>query len=172
MIAEHKPSRLKILTERKYIFLIPVICLLLSCSKEKEVSDISFSGIFAKLSDSVYYDSVSYLILNYSPSSELKTQSDYSDSTIYSHSVKYEIDKSEIQKMNHSLGTKPVRFDAGWYVVKRFDLVDKSGKVIYHIPYAIPDRYKTNITNTVMALPIGFGPSEAPTNINFVVTRK
>ena len=155
---------------KKTILAFLILSFIFSCKKEKEIGDVSFSTSFARVQDSVSYDSVSYIIMNYSLTNEFNDNSSFDDSSKYSHSIKLDVDKN--QRINGHFGTKYIHLDKGQYVIKRFDLVDKYGKVIYCIPYEIPENYKTNVINNLISLPILFSTPEANTSFVFTIIKK
>ena len=127
---------------KKLILPILVIFYLLvsSCKKEQEYGTFTFSPYFAQNADAVSYDSAYFLIINYSTTAELKTFSEVHDSTIYHHTLKVSLDKIDSKNFNYN--TIDIRWEVGDYVIKKFDLVDRSDNVIYYIPYTIPEKYE------------------------------
>jgi len=107
---------------KKTIFLlITTLFLAVSCKKEgTKVTQFSAE----KADGSINYDSISYAIINYSESSEiLGDTSAFLNPDIFSHSVKVEKPFTLTLKAEHS------------YVLKKFDLFDKSDNLLYYIPY-------------------------------------
>lgn len=128
--------------------LLVILCLSASCKKEKEAVKIQFSSMFVKSSDSIAYKTVDALLIHYD---ELKDGSNSNDSTIFSHSVTLKIDKSKTT--NQRIVSEYISLEVGHYVLKKFDLIDSSGKIIYYIPYTIPENYKGNINGAILPLP-------------------
>ena len=128
--------------------LLIILCLSASCKKEKEIVKIQFDTIFAKASDSIAYKTVDALLIHYD---EFKDASSINDSTIFSHSVTLQIDKSSTTHQH--IVSEYISLEVGRYVLKKFDLIDSSGKIIYYIPYTIPENYKGNINGTIIPLP-------------------
>jgi len=145
---------------QKLILPVLVIFYLLvsSCKKEQEYGVFVFSPYFAQKADAVLYDSACFLIINYSTAAELKTFSEVLDSTTYHHTLKLSLDKFDSKNLNYN--TIDIRWEVGDYVIKKYDLVDKSGKVIYYIPYTVPQKYvltEGNLENgSVLPLPLMF----------------
>jgi len=143
---------------KKLILPVLVIFYLLvsSCKKEQEYGTFTFSPYFAQKADAVLYDSAYSLIINYSTAAELKSYSEVLDSTIYHHTLKLSLDKFDSKNLNYN--TIDIRWEVGDYVIKTYDLVDRSGKVIYYIPYTIPEKYvltESNFGNgSVVPLPM------------------
>jgi hypothetical protein len=128
--------------------LLVILCLSASCKKEKEIVKIQFDTIFAKTSDSIAYKTVDALLIHYD---EFKDASSINDSTIFSHSVTLQIDKS--RTTHQHIVSEYISLEVGRYVLKKFDLIDSAGKIIYYIPYTIPENYKGNINGAIIPLP-------------------
>jgi hypothetical protein len=113
------------------IFLL-IFGLTIACKKENSKFS-RFKVDFANLNDSIYYDSVSYALINYSDLSELKDTAAIKNPDIFSHSEKIE--------KQIAYGVSPREFGITWtaehtYVIKKFDLVSKSGNIIFYVPYS------------------------------------
>lgn len=114
---------------KSIVFFIAIFCLAIACKREN-TNFSQFSVDFANLDDSIYYDSVSYAIINYSDAIELKDTSAFRNPDIYSHSEK--VDKrSPYNTDTYGINVKSEHT----YIIKKFDLVSKSGNVIFNIPY-------------------------------------
>lgn len=143
---------------KKLILPVLVIFYLLvsSCEKEQKYGIFTFSPYFAQKADTVSYDSAYFLIINYSKAAELKNTSEILDSTTYHHTLKLSLDKFSWESWNYN--TIDINWEVGDYVIKKYDLVDRSGKVIYYIPYTIPEKYVltgNNLENgSVVPLPM------------------
>lgn len=117
-----------------------ILCLSIACKKEGP-KEMRFSISYARSEDSIYSDSVAFAVINYSDLSEFKDTTDLNNPDIFSHSIKVE---------NPYSITMPA---GGTCVIKKFDLVSKSGNVIFYIPYRVQYYYINNIRYTGMALP-------------------
>jgi len=143
---------------QKLVLLILVIFYLLmsSCKKEPKYGVFTFAPYLSQKADTVSYDSVYFLIVNYSMGEEFKNASEIVDTTTSYHTIKLSLEKNNWGKM--SFTTSDLNWKVGNYIIKKYDLVDKSGKVIYCIPYKIPERYVVgpgNLENSsVMPLPL------------------
>jgi hypothetical protein len=85
---------------------------------------------FANLEDTIYYDSVAYAIINYSDVTEFKDTIAFNNPDIFSHSEKVE------RRSPYNSDTYGITVKSGHtYAIKKFDLVSKSGNVIFYIPY-------------------------------------
>jgi hypothetical protein len=123
--------------KKSILLLIAIFCLSISCKKEgtkvTQFSPVTNEGV-------INYDSISYAIINYSDLNEIKGDTSIlMNPDIYSHSVKVEKPLRLTLKAEHS------------YVLKKFDLFDKSGNLLYYIPY----RTKLNF-NEGFTLPFTF----------------
>jgi len=137
---------------RRLVFLIFVSCLVLSsCKKEQEYGVFTFAPYFAHKADTTSYDSAFFLIVNYSTADELKMLSEILDSTTYHHTLKLSLDKFDSKNWNYN--TININWKVGNYIIKKYDLVDESGKVIYYIPYKIPKEYVVGYGSPVVPLP-------------------
>lgn len=143
---------------QKLILPILVIFYLLvsSCKKEQEYGVFTFNPYLSQKADSISYDSAYFLIINYSMGEEFKNASEVTDSTTSYHTIKLSLEKNNLGKM--SFTTADLNWKVGNYIIKKYDLVDKSGKVIYCIPYIIPEKYvitESNLENSsVVPLPM------------------
>jgi hypothetical protein len=117
------------LMKKSIVLLIAMFCLSVACKREF-TNFSSFSIDFANLEDTIYYDSVSYAIINYSDHNELKDSSDLYNPDVFSHSEKI-ARKSQYNIYDYGFTVTSEH----WYVIKKFDLVSKSGRVIFYIPY-------------------------------------
>jgi len=126
---------------KKFVLILTVIlCLSIACKKEGP-KEMRFSISYARSEDSIYSDSVAYAVINFSDLSEFKDTTDLNNPDIFSHSIKVENPYS-------------LTFPAGQTcVIKKFDLVSKSGNVIFYIPYRVQYYYVNNIRYEGMALP-------------------
>lgn len=135
------------------VLLFLTMVLYWSCKKESETGQISFSTSFANLRDTVMFDSVSFLVIKYSELSEIKDTAEYRNPYIYSKSMVLKVDKT--QKKNFHFSSVFLSFNDGQpFVIKSFELIDNTDKVIYYIPYVTPSEYLNNVSRTVVNLPI------------------
>jgi hypothetical protein len=124
---------------KKSIFLL-IATLFLAVSCKKEGTKVTqFSVQFNERADSVYYDSIAYAIFNYSDLKELKDSSSLNNPDVFSHTVKVEKPYTLSLTAEHT------------YVLKKLDLFDNSGKLLFYIPY----RTQLN-TIGVLSLPFIF----------------
>jgi len=152
------------------LFLTNILCW--SCKKESETGKISFLTSFAKLSDTISYDSVSFMEIKYSELSDIKDTAEYNNPNIYSKSMRLKVDKSE--KKNFHFSSEFLDFNDGeHYIIKSFELTDNAGKVIYYIPYVTPSEYLENFGYTIINLPIPFSAAKnQKTSFDLTVIKK
>jgi hypothetical protein len=115
--------------KKTIVLFLTVFCLSIACKKEN-TNFSQFSVDFANMDDSIYYDSVSYAIINYSDVTEIKDTSAIRNPDIFSHSEKVE---RRYPSNGDMYGITVI--SGHTYVIKKFDLVSKSGNVIFYIPY-------------------------------------
>ena len=124
---------------KKTIFLlIATLFLAISCKKEG-TKVTQFYVQFNERADSVYNDSIAYAIFNYSDVKELKDTSAINNPDVFNHTIKVEKPYTLSLTAEHT------------YVLKKLGLFDKSGNLLFYVPY----RTQLN-TNDVMALPFIF----------------
>jgi hypothetical protein len=124
--------------KKSILLLIVILFVSISCKKE-ETKVTQFYVQVNESADSVYYDSIAYAIFNYSDVKELKDTSSINNPDVFNHTVKVEKPYTLTLTAEHT------------YVLKKLDLYDKSGKLLFYIPY------RTQLTtNNVMALPFFF----------------
>jgi hypothetical protein len=124
--------------KKAILLLISTLCLAISCKKEG-TKVTQFSVQFNERADSVYYDSIAYAIFNYSDINDLKDSSAINNPNVFSQSVKVERPYTLTLTAGHT------------YVLKKLDLFNKSGILLFYIPY----RTQIN-TNSIMTLPFTF----------------
>jgi hypothetical protein len=124
--------------KKSILLLFAIFCISISCKKEG-TKLTQFSMYFNERADSIYKDSISYAIFNYSDVKELKDSSAINNPEIFSHTVKVERPYTLTLTAGHT------------YVLKKLDLFDKSGILLFYIPY----RTQIN-TNSIMTLPFTF----------------
>lgn len=108
--------------KKSILLLIVIICLCNSCKKEG-TKVTQFYVQFNEKADSVYYDSIAYAIFNYSDVKELKDTSAINNPDIFHHTVNVEKPFTLSLTAEHT------------YVLKKLDLFDKSGKLLFYVPY-------------------------------------
>jgi hypothetical protein len=131
-----------------------ILLLSVSCKKRPDNPIISFSP-FISAPDKITWDSVSYTTINFSYQSEL-TPEEINDPAIYSHSVNLDL-KTEW------LTLEPNQI----IVIKKFDLVAKSGNIIYYIPF-IP--FSGELSSGIK-LPMHINTGEGKNTYSFPVMR-
>jgi len=117
---------------KSIVLFFAIFCLSVSCKKEEtKVTQFSLTtneGV-------INYDTISYAIINYSDSNEIKGDTSVlMNPDIFSHSVKVEKPLRLTLKEEHS------------YVLKKFDLFDKSGNLLYYIPYRTQLNFNEGLT--------------------------
>jgi hypothetical protein len=140
--------------KKSIIILIPIFCLSIAC--KKEFTNFSrFSLDFANLEDTIYYDSVSYAIINYSDLTEIKDSSEFINPDVYSHSEKVARQSRQYPYNIYEYGITVTSEHN--YVIKKFDLVSKGGKVIFYVPYDSLYYFRNGIRYPApFTLPFGF----------------
>lgn len=136
--------------KKSIVLFLAIFCLAISCKKEN-TNFSQFSVDFANLDDSIYYDSVSYAIINYSDVTEFKDTTAFRNPDIFSHSEKVD------RRSPYNTDTYGITVKSGHsYAIKKFDLVSKSGNVIFYIPYGTNYYYRNGIKRPAPFLPIYF----------------
>jgi hypothetical protein len=109
-----------------------VFCLSLSCKKDSGKVEAWFGPSFP---DAIYKDSVVCIIINYSDYSEFKNDQELNNHDLFRYSSKiYPESPDYCSECTKFFGF--LNLDAGnTYVLKKFDLVNKSGKIIYYLPW-------------------------------------
>jgi hypothetical protein len=148
--------------------LLLILAVLMSCEKGKEGGAFTLNPSFAQLADTVSYDSAYFLVVNYSSADELQNNTAlFLDSTTFHHTMVLSLDKSD--KENWNFKTPEINLKLGRYVIKKYDLVDNSGNVIYCIPYQVPEKYKSGYGLTsIIVSPLPFSINVTGDNTGFV----
>jgi hypothetical protein len=108
--------------KKLFFLLITTIILAVSCKKEGTIIT-QFSA--ARSNGPIVYDSISYAIINYSEANEvLGDTSVFLNPEIFSHSERVEKPFTLALKAEHT------------YVLKKFDIFDNSGNLLYYVPYS------------------------------------
>lgn len=137
--------------KKNCILLLMLFCLSVSCKKDPGNQNVRFVPLFALGEDSIYYDSIDYTLINYSDLNELKDTSDLNNPNVFSNSIKLDILKDEINlAIDHT------------YVIKRFDMISKTGNILYYIPYGknlgLPYSFKVHRDEAMIILYINRYP--------------
>lgn len=126
---------------KKILFLmLSAFLFCLSCKKDRGYSEIWFKPVCADKSEILNYDSIEYTTINYSDITQYKWDEDLYNPDVYTNSVNLDTKKEFISI-------------PGWnsIVIKKFDMVGKSGKVMYYIPFG-----KRILPDTLDKLPVSF----------------
>jgi hypothetical protein len=111
---------------KKFTYLlIFVFTAFTSCKKDNNVQ-LRFTPILEDKTDmlGLNWDSIAYTTIWYSSGTELKTAEDRSDPNVYNHAINLDVRKDYLT------------LTAGDpCVVKKFDMIGKSGKILFYIPY-------------------------------------
>ena len=108
--------------KKSFVLLIAIFSLSITCKKEG-TKVTKFDVISATVDDIINYGSISYAIINFSDINDIKDTSDYKNPDVFSNSVKVEKPLKLTLKAEHT------------YLLKKFDLFDNSGNLLYYIPY-------------------------------------
>jgi hypothetical protein len=105
------------------LILTVILCLSIACKKDPGVQQLKFLVDSSDGTLTTKWDSIAYTTINYSDKNDLKT-GEINNPDVYSHSV--DID----------LNTEYLTLKAGHtYLLKKFDMIGKSGKILYYIPF-------------------------------------
>ena len=109
-----------------------VFCLSLSCKKDSGKVEAWFGPSFP---DTIYKDSVFCIIINYSDISEFKNDQELNNHDLFRYSSKiYPKSPDYCSECTKYFGF--LNLDVGHtYVLKKFDLVNESGKILYYLPW-------------------------------------
>ncbi len=135
-------------------FLILVCLSLITCKKDNEVK-LVFGPQFTREEYNIYYDSISTAVINYSSLSDIKDSSELYNPEIFSKSI--------------TTG-KPFSLtllSGQYYVIKRFDLMDKHGSVIFYIPDGTFYIYQDGLQSPTQGLPFQFKAHDGTTILYF-----
>lgn len=102
------------------VFIVLIFASILSCKKDETCVTTFTPGL---IDGQIYFDSISYAIINYSEIKENDDTTALMDPGIFSNSVKV------------SWPFSVTLIDGHAYHLKKFDLFDKAGKLVYYIPY-------------------------------------
>jgi hypothetical protein len=105
------------------------LCLILSCKKETGKIDCWFN----LNPPDIYRDSISSIVINYSAFTDDEA---LMNPDIYKYSIKTNSKSPSCDIYPCSIDYGYITLDIGhWYVIKKFDLVDSSGKILFYLPW-------------------------------------
>jgi hypothetical protein len=114
------------------IILCFVLFLSLSCKKDKGRIDCWFN----LNPPDIYRDSISSIVINYSASSDFKDDEALMNPDLYQYSIKTNSKSSNCDIYPCSIDYGYITLDIGHtYVIKKFDLVDSSGKILFSLTW-------------------------------------
>jgi hypothetical protein len=113
------------------IILFCVLCLSVSCKKDTRKIDCWFN----LNPPDIYRDSISSIIINYSTFDD-NNDEEVMNPDIYQYSIKTDSKSSNCIIYPCSIDYGYITMDIGrWYVIKKFDLVNSSGKILFYLPW-------------------------------------
>ncbi len=114
------------------VCLLLVLCISLSCKKDPDKINLWFGPTFQ---DKTYRDSVSCIKIQYSDYSDFRNGDGLENPTLYKYSITTDL-------VTDDYGAEYIKYfghlslDIGHtYVLKKFDLVDKKGNILYFLPW-------------------------------------
>jgi hypothetical protein len=114
------------------VILFSVICLSLSCKKDTGKVDCWFN----LNPPDIYRDSISSIVINYSVYSDFKDEGELMNPDIYQYSINTDLKRSNCDIYPCSIDYGSITLDIGkTYVIKKFDLVDSSGKILFNLTW-------------------------------------
>jgi hypothetical protein len=114
------------------IVLFYVLCLSLSCKKDPGKTDCWFN----LNPPDIYRDSISSIVINYSDYSDFKDEEALMNPDLYQYSIKTNSKSSNCDIYPCSIDYGYITLDNGHtYVIKKFDLVDSSGKILFYLTW-------------------------------------
>jgi hypothetical protein len=114
------------------IILFYVLCLSLSCKKDTGKIDCWFN----LNPPDIYRDSISSIVINYSDYSAFKYEEGLMNPDLYQYSIKTNSKRSNCDIYPCSIDYGYITLDIGHtYVIKKFDLVDSSGKILFYLTW-------------------------------------
>jgi hypothetical protein len=115
-----------------YFLLFSVLCLSLSCKKDTEKVDCWFN----LNPPDIYRDSITSIVINYSAYSDFKDEGELMNPDIYQYSIITDSKRSNCNIYPCSIDYGSIPLDIGkTYVIKKFDLVDSSGKILFNLTW-------------------------------------
>ena len=112
--------------------LFSVLCLSLSCKKDTGKVDCWFN----LNPPDIYRDSISSIVINYSAYSDFKDEGELMNPDIYQYSLSTDLKRSNCDTYPCSIDYGSITLDIGQtYVIKKFDLVDSSGKILFYLTW-------------------------------------
>jgi hypothetical protein len=139
---------------KKAAFIL-LLVLSIACKKE-EPQKMGFDPYPFIKADSIAFDSVAYLVFNYSYLSEFKDLAERDNPDVFSHSITMEKPYSVTIPADEVL------------VIKKFDLVSTSGNVIFYMSYEKQYHEVDGITYQSSKLPFMIRASEGGYSIDVV----
>jgi hypothetical protein len=114
------------------VLLFSALCLILSCKKDTGKIDCWFN----LNPPDIYRDSISSIVINYSASSDFKDDQALMNPDLYQYSIKINSKSSNCDIYPCSIDYGYLTLDIGKiYVIKKFDLEDSSGKVLFYLTW-------------------------------------
>ena len=114
------------------VLLFSVLCLSLSCKKDPSKIECWFN----LNPPDIYRDSISSIVINYSDYSAFKDEEELMNPEIYQYSIKTNSKSSNCDIYPCSIDYGYITLDNGHaYVIKKFDLVDSSGKILFNLTW-------------------------------------
>jgi hypothetical protein len=109
-----------------------VLFLSLSCKKDTGKVDCWFN----LNPPDIYRDSISSIVINYSATSDYKDDAELVNTDLYQYSIKTNSKNSNCDIYPCSIDYGYLTLDIGRvYVIKKFDLVDSSGKILFYLDW-------------------------------------
>ena len=112
------------------VLLFSAICLILSCKKDPGKIDCWFDINLPE----IYQDSISSITIKYSDFSDFKNDQEVNNPDLSNYTV-------EINSKKPNYGTNIIHYGfitldrEHTYVIKKFDLVNASGKILFYLPW-------------------------------------
>jgi hypothetical protein len=125
----------------------------MSCKKDPDPQQLFFLPSIS--SDVINWDSISYTIINYSDMNELKAE-EIENPNAYTKSINIDIRNECL-----TLDAKHT------FVMKKFDMIGKSGKIIYYVPF----NGESAANGISFKLPYVFQTTEGRSNLSFHVIK-
>lgn len=133
-----------------HFLLFTVLCLSLSCKKDTAKIDCWFN----LNPPDIYRDSIASILINYSATSDFKDQEALMNPDNYQYSINTNLKRSNCDIYPCSIDFGSITLNIGQtYVIKKFDLVDSSGKILFNLTWK-PDSVHGALT--VQYLPYVF----------------
>ena len=128
---------------KKLIFLLLLtFCVCTSCNKDNTVL-LRFAVAPTNITDPVKWDSIAYTTINYCDMSELKTPEEINNPDLYSNTVNLDV---RVESLTLTEGHT--------YVIKKFDMISKSGEILFYIPYEGQSGSSAQVEKLPLTIPI------------------